>query len=324
LNSTEYFSALFTQDKRTNLPADTTFDEAVHLWEEAEYKAVRAALLSNRPLLIYGEPGSGKTQLARAVCMELTRQDTPACELFTQVVHPRFEALDLIYQFDAVRRLADAQGGRRVAQRLEHEKYLSKGVIWRSWECEGPSVVLIDEIDKGPDADLPHTLLDVLANRSFTIPQTRRTIGLTTNKPGLAAPKLVCITSNRERDLPEAFVRRCVVLNRVLPKEKADLVTWLVNRGKAQTQWQISETVLLKAAMQTVADRDEARRFDYRIGLGEYMDLLRALHEACVHAPNTREQEQGKLIDELSAYFLVKHPEQDQQRAPFGQPNEAG
>ena len=125
--------------------AGDRYPEAGHLWSEPEIDALILAWAARRPLLVRGEAGSGKSQIARAAAAEI-----PAGELLVEVIHPRFEALDLLYRVDSVERLADAQ-----IHELDrsNEKYVKRGRLWEAMEPEtgdntGTPVLLIDEIDK--------------------------------------------------------------------------------------------------------------------------------------------------------------------------------
>lgn len=189
-----------------HLPATDVSSEAWHQWSQPEIDALRLAYAAGRPLLVRGEPGTGKTQLARAAAEWL------GWRLQAETIHPRFEAHELRYRFDAVRRLADAQAGEQELDK-KAERYWRPGVLWKAYGWESAErflpdaekivepeghVVLIDEIDKA-DSDLPNSLLEVLAQRSFHVEPVLAPIG----GPSVQPP-LVIITTNEERDLPAA------------------------------------------------------------------------------------------------------------------------
>jgi MoxR-like ATPase len=155
--------------------------------------------------------------------------------LHAETIHPRFEPHELRYRFDAVRRLADAQAGERDLG-ANAKRYWRPGVLWKAYGWSSAwrflpdaervadpkgHVVLIDEIDKA-DSDLPNSLLDVLAQRSFQVEPVTEPIG----GPTVQAP-LIIITTNEERDLPAAFLRRCIVLSLAAGDDYAG---WLVER----------------------------------------------------------------------------------------------
>jgi len=155
--------------------------------------AVNAALALERPLLIKGEPGTGKTLLAEEVAKSLGRP------LYQWHVKSTTKAQQGLYEYDAVSRLRDSQlGDARVA---DIGNYINRGVLWEAFESEPPAVVLIDEIDKA-DIEFPNDLLRELDRMEFYVYETHQTIRAT-KRP------LVVITSNNEKELPDAFLRRC-------------------------------------------------------------------------------------------------------------------
>jgi MoxR-like ATPase len=143
---------------------------------------------------------------------------------------------------------------------------------------------------------------------------------------------LVVITTNEERELPPAFVRRCAVLNLNPPKDGAEFRTWLVDRGRVHKHLSVEETVRERAAQQVAQDRGDCDRVKYPpVGLAEYIDLLHALHELVPDGPasgrrggdaaKAREAAQHAMLDRLSRYALVKQPDQDQRRSPVAAPS---
>ena len=155
--------------------------------------AVNAALALERPLLVKGEPGTGKTLLAEEVARSLGRP------LYQWHVKSTTKAQQGLYEYDAVSRLRDSQlGDTKVA---DIANYVKKGVLWEAFETEAPAVVLIDEIDKA-DIEFPNDLLRELDRMEFYVYELHRTI-VAKHRP------LVVITSNNEKELPDAFLRRC-------------------------------------------------------------------------------------------------------------------
>jgi len=305
-------------DDQIYLSAGSRFTQAGHLWSQREIDALILAVAARRPLLVRGEAGSGKSQIARAAAQLLN-----GGEPLVEVIHPRFEALDLLYRFDAVARLADAQAGK--LERRHREKYVQKGALWQAFEQAQAGrvpVLLIDEIDKA-DADIPNALLDVLGNRSFSVPH----LGGRIVQAEEGQPPLIVITTNEERELPPAFVRRCVVLNLNPPDGGTEFIGWLMDRSKVHQHLRIAEIskdgtadVRRRAADQVLEDRLVAARNGYaKPGLAEYIDLLTALHEltGTIEDPETLAGQQVYWLNRLSAYALVKNPEQKQSRKPF-------
>jgi MoxR-like ATPase len=155
--------------------------------------AVNAALTLSRPLLIKGEPGTGKTQLALEVAQALDRP------IFEWHVKSTSKAQHGLYEYDAVSRLRDSQlGEARVA---DIRNYIVRGKLWEAFESPTEPVLLIDEIDKA-DIEFPNDLLRELDRMEFYVHETRELVRAH-HRP------LMIITSNNEKELPDAFLRRC-------------------------------------------------------------------------------------------------------------------
>ena len=155
--------------------------------------AVNAAVTLQRPLLVKGEPGTGKTELARQVALAL---DLPMIEWH---VKSTTKAQQGLYEYDAVSRLRDSQLGD--ARVHEVQNYIRKGKLWQAFEAESRVVLLIDEIDKA-DIEFPNDLLQELDRMEFHVYETGETIRAKVRP-------VVIITSNNEKELPDAFLRRC-------------------------------------------------------------------------------------------------------------------
>ena len=155
--------------------------------------AVNAAITLARPLLIKGEPGTGKTQLAQEVARALDRP------LFEWHIKSTSKAQQGLYEYDAVSRLRDSQLGDAKVQDIAN--YIVPGMLWRAFENDQQSVLLIDEIDKA-DIEFPNDLLRELDRMEFYVYETRQLVKAR-HRP------IVFITSNNEKELPDAFLRRC-------------------------------------------------------------------------------------------------------------------
>lgn len=156
--------------------------------------AVDIAVALEKPLLIKGEPGTGKTVLAKAIA------DSRDMELITWSVKSTTKAQDGLYVYDVVQRLYDSQFGDQGVDNVE--KYIKLGKLGEAFTSEKQVVLLIDEIDKA-DLEFPNDLLWELDRMEFYIPETKRTISAQVRP-------IVIITSNAEKELPDAFLRRCI------------------------------------------------------------------------------------------------------------------
>lgn len=302
--------------------SDEKTRKIVHVFDDRDRHAINAALAAGRPLLVRGEPGVGKSQLARAAAEGLGRR------FVSKVIDARTEAQDLLWTFDAVRRLADAQvlaaeklkENETVAERLSEDQYVQPGPLWwgfhwrsaeqqearyrgrsKSEEGEGAPngvVVLLDEIDKA-DSSVPNGLLEALGHQQFQT-MTGKTVRCSGPAP------LIVITTNEERSLPDAFLRRCLVLHMRVPERDSNLIAWLTRRGRAHfTADQADDDLLDDAARMLAGDRAEIRRQGLAPpGGAEYLDLLRAV----VHLGETLD-ERRELLKQVAQFTLKKHPD---------------
>jgi MoxR-like ATPase len=158
--------------------------------------AINMALTVGAPLLLTGEPGTGKTQVAWYLGWYF------GIPVFTYQVRSTSTADDMKYDFDAVAYLRNAQDPKAQAQ--DRTEFLREKALWQAYTCETDCVLLIDEIDKAP-RDFPNDLLQELANHRFQHPFLDEVV-----TPKSATPPIVIITSNVERRLPDAFLRRCI------------------------------------------------------------------------------------------------------------------
>lgn len=305
------------------LPKLGSWPASVHEFDEASAYALMAAEAAGRPLLVRGEPGTGKSQLARAAAVATGRL------FLSVVVNARTECQDLQWQFDAVARLGEAQvlsnahDSERLA-RLHPKRFLSPGPLWwaldwqtalerwedchnppeslpsqpEGWQPEQGSVILIDEIDKA-DSDLPNSLLETLGNGDFTVPYLGQSVRRSDKIP---AP-LVVITTNEERELPAAFLRRCLVLPLSMPDD-------LCSRGEVHFGAACSQAVREKAANMLLEDRRVAQDQGWPApGQAEYLDLLRAVCKLTQDEPAlSKEAKQLQWLDDLARFVLKKAP----------------
>ncbi|MGQ0501266.1 MAG: AAA family ATPase [Panacagrimonas sp.] len=155
--------------------------------------AINAAVILQRPLLVKGEPGTGKTRLAQEVASQL------GLPYYEWHVKSTTKAQQGLYEYDAVSRLRDSQLGDAKVQDIGN--YIVKGKLWECFESDQQPLLLIDEIDKA-DIEFPNDLLRELDQMAFYVYETRQTISAN-KRP------IIIITSNNEKELPDAFLRRC-------------------------------------------------------------------------------------------------------------------
>lgn len=285
-----------------------------HRFAATDLWALRAALAAGRPLLVRGEPGIGKSQLARAAAQVL------GLPFVYKVIDARCECSDLLYEYDAVARLAQAQiigqtgAPQDWREQLLEAHFVRPGILWwafawgsarkqaeryrprssaaeqagrelrqepsapAGWSLGDGCVVLIDEIDKA-DTDIPNGLLEALGNLGFDVPYTGDAVALGED----AVPPLVVVTTNEERELPAAFVRRCLVHPMRMDQHPGGEQGFLLSRGRDHFGAQIADpAVYQRAAEQLLKDRGALTgRGLARPGAAEYIDLLRALTKLC-------------------------------------------
>ena len=346
-DTTEYIDVAKHQGEERTLPKLRGLRPVRHRFDRESLHAINAALAAERPLLIRGEPGTGKSQLARAAADLLGRG------FIWRVVDAQTQVADLFYTFDAIARLARSQvaGALEAANKgsigglLDERNFVAPGPLWwafspvraEEWHDryrrhtgadELPSdsgsdapplrathfargaVALIDEIDKA-DPSVPNGLLEALGQGTFPVPR-----GGSVSLDGAESPPLIIITTNEERELPSAFLRRCLVLHIPVPKGREDFAKWLMERGwthfvrseEGQRTYEgdvLSEALLRTAADQVYEDRLAAEKECLSApGQAEYLDLLRAL----ARLRPTNEARLG-LLKELEDFALVKHRE---------------
>lgn len=315
-----------------------------HIFEEDDCYALWAAYAAGRPLLLRGKTGTGKSQLAKAIAEQL------GWAFVSETINGSTELSDLHYHFDAVGRLGEAQlqgfsqpqpevaeADKTMQERLNPRRFLSPSAFWWAYDwksaeaqykqCysrlrprpyqpdrwtpeQGGVVLLLDEMDKA-DPDLPNGLLETLGQYQFSVPYLPDQGAL--KNPIEADPRrvLVVITTNEERELPTAFVRRCFVhtLKMEDARELVELagieqplekrIAWLVERGRLHFDEKIKPEVYIEAARQLWRDRDANPQQRYPAGLAEYIDLLKVL-STLSHA------EQINRLEKIAQFALAK------------------
>lgn len=284
-----------------DLPGSVQGDSSIYMYTDEIVLAVNVALATGRALLVRGPTGCGKSTLARNVALTLKRR------YYEQVISSRTQARDLLWHMDLLRRLQDAQVEKLAS---DFKPYLMPGVLWWAFDragalaqmarlrfAEGHStepgeytshpraVVLLDEIDKA-DPDVPNNLLVPLGSLSFLVDETGEQVRA-------SEPPLVFLTTNDERDLPPAFVRRCVELK--IPSPTAGQ---LVSIGQAH--FPLAPQKLLDDLATLLAGAPEDGGIANPPSSAEYLDTVRACLTLGV-------QPGSELFDSLSRVTVWKH-----------------
>jgi MoxR-like ATPase len=248
--------------------------------------AVNAALTLERPLLIKGEPGTGKTVLAEEVSKALDM------ELITWHVKSTTKAQQGLYEYDAITRLRDSQlGDERVK---DVKNYINKGKLWEAFKKDKRVVLLIDEIDKA-DIEFPNDLLQELDRMEFFVYETGETV------KAVERP-LVIITSNNEKELPDAFLRRCFFHYISFPD--AETMTQIVD-----VHYPDIKDRLVRSALASFYEVRDVPGLKKKPSTSELLDWLKLLMNEDIDPEILREQDAGKLIPPLHG-ALIKN-EQD-------------
>ena len=246
--------------------------------------AVNASINLERPLLVKGEPGTGKTELARQVANSLK------LEIIEWNIKSTTKAQQGLYEYDAVSRLRDSQMGEKIK---DVSKYIKKGKIWHAFETKKKSVLLIDEIDKA-DIEFPNDLLQELDKMEFYVYETGQTIKAD-NRP------IVIITSNNEKELPEAFLRRCFFHYIKFPE--IDTLKKIVN-----VHFPKIKKTLLDSALKTFFEIREVPGLKKKPSTSEALDWIKLLLIEDLD-PSDLKTQSNKLLPKLYG-ALIKN-EQD-------------
>lgn len=229
--------------------------------------SVNVAIALKKPLLIKGEPGTGKTMLAQAVANSLGKR------LIIWNVKSTTKAQDGLYMYDTIQRLYDGQFGEEGVDDIA--RYIKLGKLGEAFESEEQVVLLIDEIDKA-DLEFPNDLLWELDQMEFYIHETKRTVKAK-HRP------IVIITSNAEKELPDAFLRRCIFHYIDFPDEA--LMDEII-----KTHYPDVEENLMRGAMRVFYDIRAQRDIRKKPSTSELIDWINALQIGGISADTLREK----------------------------------
>ncbi|TAJ95133.1 MAG: MoxR family ATPase [Gammaproteobacteria bacterium] len=259
---------------------------ATYVATEDLMTAVNAAVTVGRPLLIKGEPGTGKTLLAAEVAAALNKP------LIEWHIKSTTKARQGLYEYDAVSRLRDSQLGDGRVKDIAN--YIIHGKLWEAFENEQQAVLLIDEIDKA-DIEFPNDLLQELDRMEFYVYETRELIRAR-HRP------VVIITSNNEKELPDAFLRRCFFHYIQFPDHET--MTRIVNVHHPEIKKR-----LLAEALETFFNVREVPGLKKKPSTSELLDWIKLLLAEDISPEDLREENQKKVLPKL--YGALLKNEQD-------------
>lgn len=270
--------------------------------------AIEVALATDRPLLLSGDSGSGKSSVAMWAAREY------GWRYYEHVITARTQPQELLWSFDSIRRLSDATAS---DTDLDPEKYIRPGALWwafdrgkakklkaasepdRKWNedhAERPAVVLIDEIDKA-DPDLPNSLLVPLGNRYFTVDDLAQdnVVHETSDKGSL-----IIITTNGERELPQPFIRRCAVYT--LQDHQDDELEEIATSHYSDLR-DTNGSHMIRLLVKELRDQQKIARSENRRppSTAEFLDAVKACRD---HGYHTKKERLKKVLDML----YVKQP----------------
>ncbi|MBW3844070.1 AAA family ATPase [Aeromonas hydrophila] len=257
-----------------------------YLASESLKMAINAAIVLEKPLLIKGEPGTGKTELAEAVARHL------GTELIAWHIKSTTKAQQGLYEYDAVARLRDSQLGDPRVGEISH--YIRRGKLWQAFTADQRPVLLIDEIDKA-DIEFPNDLLQELDRMEFDVYETGERVKAQ-QRP------VVIITSNNEKELPDAFLRRCFFHYIRFP-DKAEM------QAIVKLHYPDLKESLLGEAMDLFFELREVEGLRKKPSTSELLDWIRLLLADDIAPEAMRTREPGKLVPAL--YGALLKTEQD-------------
>jgi len=243
--------------------------------------AVNAALTLERPLLVKGEPGTGKTMLAIEIARALGRP------LFEWHIKSTTKAQHGLYEYDAVSRLRDSQLGDAKVHDIRN--YIMQGMLWSAFVSNAPAVLLIDEVDKA-DIEFPNDLLRELDRMEFYVYETKELVKAT-HRP------LVLITSNNEKELPDAFLRRCFFHYIRFPdRETMERIVHVHHPGIKKQ--------LLREALEAFFEIREVPGLKKKPSTSELLDWLKLLMAEDISPETLHSQDSHKIIPPLHGALL--------------------
>ena len=243
--------------------------------------AVNAAVALERPLLIKGEPGTGKTVLAYEVAKAM------GAPLITWHIKSTTKAQQGLYEYDAVTRLRDSQLGEERVKDVKN--YIKKGKLWEAFESPQRPVLLIDEIDKA-DIEFPNDLLQELDRNEFYVYETDETIKAKVRP-------IIIITSNNEKELPDAFLRRCFFHYIRFPEEAT-------MQAIVDVHFPGIKQKLVAEALRIFYDMRKVPGLKKKPSTSELLDWLKLLLVEDIDDPVLREKDPTKLIPPLHGALL--------------------
>jgi len=243
--------------------------------------AVNAALTLERPLLVKGEPGTGKTMLAIEIARALGRP------LYEWHVKSTTKAQHGLYEYDAVSRLRDSQLGDQRVHDIRN--YIVQGMLWKAFTADSPAVLLIDEVDKA-DIEFPNDLLRELDRMEFYVYETQELVKAR-HRP------LVLITSNNEKELPDAFLRRCFFHYIRFPdRETMERIVHVHHPGIKKQ--------LLREALEAFFEIRAAPGLKKKPSTSELLDWLKLLMAEDIPPEALHSQDSRKIIPPLHGALL--------------------